>query len=179
MLILPSDAMTAEFADRLGRYLRAVRRERKLRLRQLSSESLPTGTLRALEKGVHPLTPMVVAEVAARYGADLADLLPAREPLVLLATGTICGGGLEETFDPNDLDSLIGAYLHLVRRLRRVESPVTTLRRDDLIGIADQVGRPRTDIVDRVAGAMGATAAQRRAMVELYLAGADVVGITV
>lgn len=179
MLILPSDAMTAEFADRLGRYLRAVRRERRLRLRQLATDDLPKATLRALEKGTHPLTPLVVAEVAARYGAELAELLPAREPLVLLATGTICGGGLEESFEPGDIDSLIDAYLHLVRRLRGVECPVTSLRREDLVSIADQAGRPRTDIVDRVAAAMGATTAQRRAMVELYLAGADVVGVTV
>ena len=74
--------------------------------------------------------------------------------------------------------SILEAYLRLVRRLRGVDSDASImLRREDLIDIADQLGRPRPEIVDRVAVLMGATGEQRRAMVDLYLAGATVVGI--
>lgn len=177
MFVLSDKEMSRDFAARIGAYLKQARRARRLRIRQLATRELPASLLRSVEKGTHPLTPLLVAEVAARYGTDLARVLPPRDRLVLLATGTICAGGLEEVFDPGDLDSVLDAYLRLVARLRGSDGAVTTLRRDDLIDIADQVGLPRTDVVARVAARLGANDGQRRAMVELYLAGADVVGI--
>ena len=99
---------------------------------------------------------------------------------MLLATGSLSAGGADESFVPGDVDSVLEAYLRLVKRLRGdAAGHAITLRREDLIDIADQLGRPRPEIVDRVAVLMGATGDQRRAMVDLYLAGADVVGLTV
>lgn len=169
---------TPEFAGRFGSFLREVRRARKLRLRHLRGGEFSSGDLRAVERGVYPLDPMVVSELAGRYGAELGDLLPAREPVLVMATGTISTGGFEEAFDPGDVDALLEAYLRLIRRLRGADSDgAVALRREDLIDIADQVERPRPEIVDRVAVLLGATGDQRRAMVELYLSGASVVGV--
>ncbi len=149
-----------------------------MRLRHLSDREVSRSTLRAVERGSYPLEPMLVSELASRYGAELDDLLPRREPILLLATGTVATGGMDEAFDPGDVDSLLNAYLRLIRRLRGAnEDQAITLRCDDLIDIADQLERPRPEIVDRVAVLLGASGAQRRAMVELYLSGASVVGV--
>lgn len=176
---ISADVTTPEFASRLGSYLREVRRERSVRLRHMVDDALPIGVLRKIEKGVYPLEPMLVAELAGRYGADLHEILPTRDPVVILATGTIAAGGMDEQFEPGDVDSVLRAYLDLILRLRGADSDyAVTLRRDDLIDVADQLGRPRAEIVDRLAVLLGATGAQRRAMVDLYLSGAIVVGIT-
>lgn len=175
---LTVDVTTPEFAARLGAFLREVRRERGVRIGHLAEGRLTRRVLRDVERGAHPLDPMLVSELAGRYGAELDELLPRREPILLLATGTIATGGMDETFDPGDVESLLAAYLRLVRRLRGANvDEVITLRREDLIDIADQLERPRPEIVDRVAVLLGATGAQRRAMVELYLSGASVVGV--
>lgn len=172
------DISNEQFAARLGPYLKSARRARGMRLRQLADSELGVGELRAVEKGKYPLTPLVVSALAARYGADLAGVMPPRDPVVLLATGTISTGGLEETFDPHELGSVLDAYVRLVRKLRDSRGlEMVTLRREDLIDIADQLDRPRTDVVDRVAALMGANDSQRRAMVELFLSGAEVVGV--
>jgi len=175
---LPIDVTSSSFAARFGQYLNEVRRERGMRIRHLSDRALPGATLRAIEKGTEPLTPMLVAQLSARYGADLAEVFPTREPVVLLATGTLSAGGADESFIAGDVDSILEAYLRLVKRLRGDHTDhAITLRREDLIDIADQLGRPRPEIVDRVAVLMGATGDERRAMVDLYLAGAFVVGL--
>lgn len=171
------DATSPDFARRVGRLLHDTRRARKLRRRHLANDQFSAADLRSVERGTYPLTPLLASELAAAYGADLGVLLPRREALVLLATGTISAGGMDEYFDPHDLDSVLAAYLRLVAELRGGANDVTTLRRDDLSDIADQLGRPRPEIIDRVGELAGATPAQRRAMVALYLAGADVVGI--
>ena len=171
------DATSPAFAARVGRLLHDARRARKLRLRHLANDEFSVADLRAVERGTYPLTPLLASQLAATYGADLGALLPRRESLVLLATGTMSAGGMDEYFDPEDLDSVLAAYLRLVGKLRGGAHDVTTLRRDDLGDIADQLGRPRPEIIDRVGELAGATPAQRRAMVALYLAGADVVGI--
>lgn len=170
------DVTSADFAARFGSLLKGARRARRLRLRHLATPEFPVSTLRAVERGTHSLTPLVASELAAQYGAELAELFPARQALVLLATGTVSAGGIDEHFDAGDIDSVLEAYLRLIGRLRG-DSDVTTLRRDDLSDIADQLGRPRPEIIDRVGELAGATPAQRRAMVQLYLAGADVVGL--
>lgn len=149
-----------------------------MRLRQLTDSELGVAELRAVEKGTYPLTPLVVSALAARYGADLAGVMPPRDRVVLLATGTISTGGVEETFEPDDTDSVLHAYLRLVRQLRSARGlEMVTLRREDLIDIAEQLGRPRTDVVDRIAELMGANGKQRRAMVDLFISGAEVVGV--
>jgi transcriptional regulator with XRE-family HTH domain len=176
---LTVDVTTAEFASRVGRFLRDVRRERGVRIRHLSDRDLSSGTLRDVERGNHDLSPMLVNELAGRYGAELDNLLPKREPILLMATGTIATGGRDESFEPNNVALLLEAYLRLIRQLRGANpDDVITLRREDMIEIADQLERPRPEIVDRVSVLLGATGAQRRAMMELYLSGASVVGVT-
>ncbi len=150
-----------------------------MRLRHLADDDMPAAVLRAVEKGRHPLTPTMIAGLAGRYEADLAELLPTRETVIILATGTIAAGGLDESFLPDDADSMLGAYLRLIGRLRgETGVGALALRRDDIVNIADQLGRPRPEIVDKVGLMLGASPAERRAMVDLYLAGATVVGVT-
>ncbi len=178
MSAIGTDVTTPEFAARFGTFLRETRKARRLWVRHLTDGELSSGLLRAVERGTHPLEPMLVGQLASRYGVDLDELLPPREPLVLLATGTVAAGGLDERFVPGDVGSTLEAYLRLIRRLRGAHpGDAVTLRRDDLVDIADHLGLPRTEVVDRLAEAMGATEGQRRAMVELYLAGALVVGV--
>ncbi len=172
------DVTSPDFGRRLGTFLRGVRRERKLGVRHVAGNGLRRRDIRMIERGDHPLTASLVGELAGRYGAELDDLFPAREPVLVLATGTIAAGGMDEAFDPGDVESLLTAYLTLIRRLRGAnEDEAIVLRREDLIDIADQLERPRPEIVDRVAVLLGATGAQRRAMVDLYLSGASVVGV--
>ncbi len=172
------DVTAPEFATRFGAFLRRARETRGLGLRHLRDADLRVRALRAIERGTHPLEPLLVAELAARYGVDLDELLPPRQPLVFLATGTIASGGMDEPFTPGDVGSILEAYLRLIRRLRGGDAAeAITLRRDDVVDIADHLGRPRTEIVDRLAELMGASTSQRRAMVDLYLSGALVVGI--
>lgn len=172
------DVTTAEFGTRLGAFLREVRRERGLKVRHVAGGALTRRDIRSIERGEYRLEPILVGELAGRYGAELNDLLPPREPVLVMATGTIAAGGLDEEFVPGDVDSLLEAYLNLIRRLRGANgSEAVVLRREDLIDIADQLQRPRPEIVDRLAVLLGATGAQRRAMVDLYLSGASVVGI--
>lgn len=162
----------------MGQFLREVRQERGLRLRHISGDGLGRSRLRAIERGEETLDAALVSELAGRYGAELESLMPPRHAVVLLATGTISASGTDEAFEPGDIDSLLDAYLRLIRRLRGANpDEAIVLRRDDLIDIADQLGRPRPEIVDRVAVMLGATGSQRRAMVDLYLSGASVVGI--
>lgn len=172
------DVTTPEFGNRLGQFLRGVRRERGLKVRHVAGNGLRWRDIRAIERGEYPLEPILVGELAGRYGAELSDLLPAREPVLVMATGTIAAGGMDEAFTPGDVESLLKAYLTLIRRLRGANpEDAIVLRREDLIDIADQLERPRPEIVDRVAVLLGATGAQRRAMVDLYLSGASVVGV--
>ncbi len=172
------DPASEDFPKRFGEYLRALRSERKIALRHLADREVTRATLKAVERGEYPLDNMFVAHLTARYGGDLGDLLAEREPIVLLASGTIAAGGMEESFEPGDVDGLLDAYLRLIHRLRgEAETKSITLRREDLIDIADQLGRPRAEIVDRVAVLLGATGDERRAMVDLYLSGAMVLGL--
>ena len=172
------DVTTPEFGMRLGNFLRGVRRERGLKVRHVAGHGLGWRDIRAIERGDFPLEPILVGELAGRYGAELSDLFPAREPVLVMATGTIAAGGMDESFIPGDVESLLKSYLTLIRRLRGANADeAIVLRREDLIDIADQLQRPRPEIVDRVAVLLGATGAQRRAMVDLYLSGASVVGL--
>ena len=158
--------------------MRGVRRERGLKLRHVAGGGLRWRDIRAIERGEYTLEPILVGELAGRYGAELSDLFPAREPVLVMATGTIAAGGMDESFTPGDVESLLKSYLTLIRRLRGANpDDAIVLRREDLIDIADQLQRPRPEIVDRVAVLLGATGAQRRAMVDLYLSGASVVGV--
>lgn len=176
---LSVDVTTPAFASRFGAFLRDTRKARGMRIGQLADVEFKRAALRSVEKGSHALTPMLVSELASRYGAELGDLLPNRDPILVLATGTVATGGMDEPFTPGDVESLLHAYLRLIRRLRgNNEDEIIALRREDLIDIADQLERPRPEIVDRIAVLLGASGAQRRAMVELYLSGASVVAVT-
>jgi len=170
--------MSDDFPQRFGEYLRGLRIERKMARRHLTDGEVTRAVLKAVERGEYPLDNMFVAQLTARYGGDLGDLLVDRVPILLLATGTIAAGGIEESFQTGDVDDLLDAYIRLIHRLRgEGEAKTITLRREDLIGIADQLGRPRAEIVDRVAVLLGASGDERRAMVELYLSGAMVLGL--
>ena len=172
------DVSTREFGTRLGSFLRDVRRQRGLKVRHVAGHGLRWRDIRAIERGDYPLEPILVGELAGRYGAELNELLPPREPILVMATGTVAAGGLDEDYIPGDVDSLLDAYLSLIRRLRSANpDDAIVVRREDLIDIADQLQRPRPEIVDRVAVLLGATGSQRRAMVDLYLSGASVVGV--
>jgi len=82
------------------------------------------------------------------------------------------------SFDPLDGTSLLTAYLRLVRRVRRQQSaPEITLRRDDIVVIAEHLASSPEVVIDRLGALMGATRAQRVAMASLFASGALVIGL--
>ena len=52
------------------------------------------------------------------------------------------------------------------------------LRRSDITALADHLDVPCTTVVTRLADLMLASGAEARAMIQLYLGGASVVGLT-
>ena len=86
--------------------------------------------------------------------------------------------GRSRSYLPGDQDSMLEAYLLLVRKVRRQGSDATiTLRRDDVDVIAAHVGLPSETVIDRLGEMMGATRAQRIAMASLFASGALVIGL--
>ncbi len=160
----------------MGEALRRRRRRRGLRLRQLVDPTLDLATLKAAERGRLRLTRPLLTELAGRYGLDLEALFPPRRA-VEIGTGGLVIDGQREPCDVGSLVSMLRAYLRLVGRLRADVGPARPLRRDDIRALADRLDIPCTDVISRLADLMDASGAETRAMIELYLSGASVVGL--
>ncbi len=175
-LELTSDA----FAQRFGRHLTATRSKTGRSTRSLARSSdggFTHGELKALEQGTVVLHDDLIERVSELYGCDLGDLLPNRLP-VAVGSGVVAAGGVSVVYLSGDADSLLEAYLKLVRTLRRQrKSPAVDLRREDVEALADHLRLPGEEVVDRLAALMGAGGNQRAAMAGLFASGAVVIGL--
>jgi hypothetical protein len=169
------------FSRRLANLLRARRVASGESLRHVARRSDGRYSLRAL-KEIEGLKRLVdegeALDLAALYGADLGDITGERLPIEVQPVGLLHTGGVIESFDPDDEESLLSAYLVLVRRLRRQEhAEVVDLRRDDVEVLAGYLRVPGVSVVERLASLMGATRARRTSMALLFGAGAAVIGV--
>jgi hypothetical protein len=175
------DVSSDAFAGRLSTLLREHRRADGIRLRALARRSagrFTTRDLREIEAGRSAVDDAV--ELTALYGADLSSILPARMAVEVDPGGRVITAGVAEEFEPDDVTSLLTAYLRLIRRLRNDErAPVVALRRDDVEALAAVIDEPGERVLDRLGELMSVTQAQRKVMVGLFVSGAVVVGLAV
>jgi len=181
------DIKSDAFARRLANLLRDRRETSGATVRELakaSDRAFNPKFLRAVEDVRAELDEQTVCELAALYGAELADILPSRLPLRIETAGSSTTGGVISTsgisaeFDPRSRDSLLTSYLFLVRQLRAQErEPIIDLRREDVEVIAEYLHEPGPTVLERLSTLMGATQLQRRAMAGMFIAGAIVIGL--
>mgnify|MGYP001825831545 FL=1 len=165
------------FERDIGSALRHARRRRRIRLRHLADARLSARTLKAAERGELSLTRPLVTELASRYGIDLGALFPPRQRLTISTNGLVLGLS-EERCDTTSLTSVLQAYLLLIDRVRTdVAGRTRPLRRDDIRALADHLDLPCTTVIARLADLLEARGAETRAMIDLYLTGASVVGL--
>jgi len=94
-----------------------------------------------------------------------------RTPLVI-AAGNLVVGPVHATFHDGDRESLLHSYLVLIRQLRgQQREPTITLRGEDISALAEHLGASEDRILDDLLDRMGATRAQRKAIVALFAAG--------
>ncbi len=95
-----------------------------------------------------------------------------RTPLVVTA-GNLTAGPVNATFRVGDPESLLHSYLVLVRRLRGEQrEPTITLRGADISALADHLGATEERVLDDLLDRMGATRAQRKALLAMFAVGA-------
>ena len=165
------------FERDIGSALRHARRRRRIRRRHLADARLSARTLKAAERGDLPLTRPLVTELASRYGIDLGALFPPRQRITISAHGLVMGLS-EEPCDTTSLTSVLQGYLVLIDRVRTdVAGKTRPLRRDDIRVLADHLDLPCTTVIARLADLLEARGAETRAMIDLYLTGASVVGL--
>jgi hypothetical protein len=133
--------------------------------------------LKEFEAGTRSLDESTLDELAQLYQCDLGLILPLRLPIVISAN-RVSAGGVHENFSPSDPDTLLTAYLTLVRSLRRQKrTPVVDLRRDDVEVLSGFLQETDETVVHRLATLMGATQTKRTAMIGVLAAGAVVIGL--
>jgi hypothetical protein len=95
-----------------------------------------------------------------------------RTPLVI-AAGNLVAGPVNATFRDGDRESLLHSYLVLVRQLRgQLREPTITLRGEDIRAIAEHLGASEERVLDDLLDRMGATRAQRKALLAMFAMGA-------
>jgi hypothetical protein len=170
----------ASFARSMGLTLRDARRVRQMRRRHLADPSITASQLKAAERGELELSRPILTELSSRYGVDLGAFFGEREPLEIEATLVSIGDDSEPCV-ANSPSSALEAYLNLLDRVRSDNTGAPgeprPLRRDDIQVLADHLAIPCTTVISEIAALMDAKRAETRAMVELYLAGASVVGL--
>ena len=168
------------FALRLANLLIATRTHEGQSVRHMAKRSkgrFSSRDLKEFEAGQRQLDETTVDELAVLYRCDLGAILPIRLPVVV-GTNRVSAGGVHQEFTSNDPDSILTAYLTLVRSLRRQKrTPVVDLRRDDVEVLAGFLQEPHESVVNRLATLMHATQTKRTAMVGVLASGAAVVGL--
>lgn len=95
-----------------------------------------------------------------------------RTPLVI-AAGNLVVGPVQATYRTGDRESLLHSYLVLVRQLRgQQREPSITLRSADISALAEHLGVDDERVLDDLLDRMGATRAQRKALVAAFAVGA-------
>jgi transcriptional regulator with XRE-family HTH domain len=174
------DITSAAFAARLANLLRQRRRELGTsirRLARLSGGAFTPAQLKELEAGEGSMEGLDLLALASLYHVDLSVILPRRLPLIVDETvGRIATAGISSSFVAGDEDSLLTAYLRLVRELRSLErAPEITLRRGDVEALAAHLRKDGALVLDRLGQLMGASVTQRRSMVATFAAGAALI----
>ncbi len=95
-----------------------------------------------------------------------------RTPLMISA-GSLTAGPVHATFRSGDRESLLHNYLVLVRQMRgQQREPSITLRNADITALAEHLGTTEERILDDLLDRMGATRAQRKALLAMFAIGA-------
>jgi hypothetical protein len=95
-----------------------------------------------------------------------------RTPLVI-AAGNLVVGPVHATYRTGDRESLLHSYLVLVRQLRgQQREPSITLRAADISALAEHLGVDDERVLDDLLDRMGATRAQRKALLAAFAVGA-------
>lgn len=174
------DITTPAFALRLANLLVHTRTRNGLSVASMAKSSggrFSRHDLKEFERAGRPLDEDIIDELAQLYRCDLGVILPLRLPVVVTQNRVIAGG-VHEDYQADDPDSLLTAYLTLVRTLRRQKkAPVVDLRRDDIEVLAGFLRESHENVVHRLAGLMHATQAKRTAMVGVLATGAAVIGL--
>jgi transcriptional regulator with XRE-family HTH domain len=144
---------TADYQQRLGARLRAIRRSQGLRLQDV--EDLSHGVFKAVvvgsyERGDRAVAAHKLAALAQLYNVPVSDLLPddeLTEDASRSAGVTIAVEPLLRSSDP-DLAVLKRLVRHVQRLRDETDTPVLTLRRSDLRIIAIAVGLPPESVED-------------------------------
>ena len=174
------DITSPAFALRLANLLVASREENgqgRLAVSRSSQGRFSYRDLREFEKASRALDEITIDELAQLYRCDLGAILPPRLPVTVTADA-IMAGGVRQSFQPEEPDALLLAYLELVRTLRRQKrTPVVALRRDDLEVLASHLHEPRETVLHRLATLMNATQRKRAAMTGVLATGAVVIGL--
>lgn len=176
------DITSAAFARRFAALLINHRTRNKQYLWRLSRRSegrFTVEVLQEIEAGKAELDEALVDAITTLYGATIESLLPPRVRLQIDPAGTIGTNGVELTFDPDHLSSMLSAYLTLVRKVRdQLDRTVIELRREDVEVLADHIQDAGSSIVLQLARLMGANERERRAMAAMFIAGANVISVS-
>ena len=94
-----------------------------------------------------------------------------RTPLVISA-GQLVAGPVNATYREGDRESLLHNYLVLIRQIRGEQrEPTITLRGTDISALAEHLGASEERVLDDLLDRMGATRAQRKALLAMFAAG--------
>ena len=176
------DITGAGFARRFASLLAAHRVRNKQYLWRLSRHSdgrFSVEDLQEIEAGRAGLDEETVQLLTELYGVTIEALLPPRVRLQISPIGTIAANGVEMTFDPDDTEAMLSAYLDLVRKMRdQLDRTVIELRREDVEVLADHLDDAGSSVVLQLARLMGANERERRAMAAMFIAGASVISVS-
>ena len=94
-----------------------------------------------------------------------------RTPLIISA-GQLVAGPVNATYRDGDRESLLHNYLVLIRRIRGEQrEPSITLRGSDISALAEHLGASEERVLGDLLDRMGATRAQRKALMAMFAAG--------
>ena len=151
--------MTQTFAEQstVAARLGAARERAGLTLEAAATASgLLRSYVAALEAGRRRPLPREVDRLAAAYGADLSDLLPARRPVEVDAGRITVAGRSRRLRDPADEREVYAAYLFLLYAVRGAEpGQRIPLRASDVELLLQVVGDDAETIEQRLVQLMG------------------------
>lgn len=158
------DAADSAYGRRVGERLRAIRRQKRLSLQDVESQSeqeFKASVLGAYERGERAISVPRLERLALFYSVPIDQLLPRTTnvgvvPGVVDLTDNVRAG---VTLDLTQLDSVAGPegemlarYLAMIQVQRQdFNGRVLTVRRDDLRAVACILGVDFDDAVDRLA----------------------------
>lgn len=158
------DATDSAYGRRVGERLRAIRRQKRLSLQDVESQSdqeFKASVLGAYERGERAISVPRLERLALFYSVPIDQLLP-RTTNVGVVPGVVDltdQGRAGVTLDLTQVDGvagpegeMLGRYLAMIQVQRQdFNGRVLTVRRDDLRAVACILGVDFDDAVDRLA----------------------------